>query len=218
MLGCSRICQAKGKTDDARDFIDCALSVEPWNQDAQYLLSQLELDDSVSHENVDMGKLYRQAQAKAASGDLHGAVEDLNRLLQHSPQSADAHNDLGVLYYEIGDKNRALAAYEKAFQLQPDLPHVMKNLADFYLIEQERIEDAMRLYVKALEQKPDDTECLLATGLICRLSGKIDDAVEFYQRVVALEPWNEMAVKALKDLPHDVQDEHHEQNQIFALR
>jgi Tfp pilus assembly protein PilF len=199
-LGCARICIANGKLDDARDFIDCAMTVEPWNQDANGLLSQLENSVYSSDPQSDPDAFYQSAQSKRAAGDYQGAIEDLNILLQQTPDFSAAYNDLGVLYYETGDKSRAQESYEKSLELDPDQPNVLKNLADFYLVEQKRIEDAMRLYLKALEKNQEDIECLLAIGYICTILGKHDDAVDFYHRVLDIEPWNHTATEALNKL------------------
>jgi tetratricopeptide (TPR) repeat protein len=198
LLGFATICLETGRTDDAREFIDCALSVEPHNQDAACLLEKINgagADNSVA---VDPNALYDQAKAKIAAGNQEGAIEDLNRLVQYSPGCAVAYNDLGVLYYQLGDKEKALEAYEKSVQLDSSETNALKNLADFYLLEQQRVEEAMRLYLNALERNPVDLECLLATGFICTVLKKNDDAADFYRRVIELDPYNRTATDALE--------------------
>ena len=56
------------------------------------------------------------------------AIQNLEALLQSSPDHAMAHNDLGVLYFKAGDKVRAREHYEKAAQLEPGDIIFQKNL------------------------------------------------------------------------------------------
>ena len=65
-----------------------------------------------------------------------------------------------------------------------------KNLADFYYVEQSRVEDALKLYVDVLTINPRDVETLLITGHICVALHQFDDAKVFYNRVVEIEPLN----------------------------
>jgi Flp pilus assembly protein TadD len=117
------------------------------------------------------------------------------------------HNDLGVLYYEAGDKENALASYKQAVRLAPNEPNYHKNLADFYIMEEGRAEEAMKLYVEVLSLNPLDIEALNATGMICTALGKINDARYFYERVLEIEPFNEDAANALKNLLEVIAEE-----------
>jgi cytochrome c-type biogenesis protein CcmH/NrfG len=116
------------------------------------------------------------------------------------PGIATAHNDLGVLYYNQGDKEKALDHYEQAVRLEPQNSNFMKNLADFYFVESGRIEDALALYNQVLENDAGDVEALMAIGLICEAVDRREDAGHFFSRVLEHEPWNVEAQKRLKNL------------------
>jgi tetratricopeptide (TPR) repeat protein/glycosyltransferase involved in cell wall biosynthesis len=198
LLACGQICMGLGQKDDAGDFINAALETEPWNENAQHMLRQL--DQPLVFPDPAGTDFYEQAKAKASEGDGEGAIQDLRQYVAAVPDNANAHNDLGVLYYEAGDKNKALEAYEQAVQLAPSEHTYLKNLADFYLIEQGRAEDAMKLYLRVLEANPQDIESLIASGMVCAALGQVEDAKLFYNRVIEIEPWNENAQNALNDL------------------
>jgi tetratricopeptide (TPR) repeat protein len=102
--------------------------------------------------------------------------------------------------YRAGDKNRALDHYEKAVQYDSNNTTFQKNLADFYCIEQGQFEKAMRIYVKILENYPQDVETLIAVGYICENLDKTDDAGDFYHRIIEIEPWNLEARRKLEGL------------------
>jgi tetratricopeptide (TPR) repeat protein len=111
-----------------------------------------------------------------------------------------------VRYYQQGEKRKALECYEKAVQIAPDHPVYQKNLADFYLVEEGRIKDALKLYVKVLEANPEDVECMLATGFVCVKMNNLDEARSFYERALEIEPWNADARQALTQLDQLIAD------------
>jgi Flp pilus assembly protein TadD len=203
LLGCSRICMQMGKNEDAGAFIKCILEHEPWNQDALQLIGRLE--DNSQRDQGAMAPAPRILSDRTtfASESSRGGIDDLLEVLSHSPEDANALNDLGVMYFESGEKEKAQVCYEQAVKLQPDKPNFVKNLADYYLMEQGRIKDALKLYVHVLEKNPEDIDCLSCTGLICTVMGKLSDARLFYQRVLEIEPWNQTVREALEKLGDD---------------
>ena len=190
LLITGHICVALQKFEDAKDFYHRVLEIEPWNADARQNLDKLSKVISGSDVSQSAEELYKAAQEAAATGQGQEAIHKLETLLAASPDHAPAHNDLGVLFYNAGDKEGACEHYIKATQLDSANVTFQKNLADFYCIGQDQFEKAMRIYVKILETHPEDIETLMAVGYICENFKKIDDARDFYHRILEIEPWN----------------------------
>ncbi len=150
------------------------------------------------------GDEYLTAQQLAADGDADGAISVLLKLLDVHPVTATFHNDLGVLYYSKGDKEKAQFHYEKALTLAPDDIIFQKNLADLYFVDLGRIEDAMLIYLKILSTHPEDVETLLALGHVCSSLGTVNDAGFFYNKVLEADPLNKGAAEGLKKLSEAV--------------
>jgi tetratricopeptide (TPR) repeat protein len=55
----------------------------------------------------------------AQSGFLREAAEDFEKAVELSPENADIHYNLGLLYTDMNSFEKALAAFEKALQLKP---------------------------------------------------------------------------------------------------
>ena len=146
-------------------------------------------------------KMYQEIQPLIENGWHDVALNALEKLLEIHPQLAIAHNDLGVLYYNQGIKDKAQLHYEKAVEFQAENITFRKNLADFYYVELGRVEDALRIYVQILENNPEDVEILLITGHICVGLQKFEDAKDFYARVLEIEPWHADARQNLDKLP-----------------
>jgi tetratricopeptide (TPR) repeat protein len=176
--------------DDAEEYYKRVLEIEPGHQDAGLLLEKLQNRQKSDDGPASAEEQYAQIQTLINDGRPNEAVSALETLLEYNPDFALAHNDLGVLCYQQGDKDKALDAYETAARLEPSNSTFQKNLADYYYVEEGRVEEAMQVYVKVLENDPEDCETLLILGHICVALHKFEDAESFYNRLLAIEPWN----------------------------
>lgn len=177
-----------------------ALDIEPWNAEAKENLQKILKVQAGAKAGPSPEEMHAEVQRLISQGNASAARLQLEKLLKVHPGFALAHNDLGVLCFQAGDKDRALRHYEEAARLQPENHTFQKNLADFYYIEQGRIEEALRIYVGILKARPEDIETLLATGHICVTLSRLEDAKTFYERVREIEPWNTEALRQLDRL------------------
>jgi tetratricopeptide (TPR) repeat protein len=69
----------------------------------------------------DLFRIYSEAQLAQATGDLRTATSKYEAIVRMRPQMAEAHANLGNLYYQQGQTERAKAAYQKAIRIKPDL-------------------------------------------------------------------------------------------------
>jgi cytochrome c-type biogenesis protein CcmH/NrfG len=188
------------KFDDAEEYYKRVLEIEPWNQDASSLLEKLQNRRQSEAKPASPEEQYADIQTMINEGRANEVVSALEMFLETYADFALAHNDLGVLYYQQGDKDKALDSYETAARLEPGNTTFQKNLADFYYVEQGRVEDAMQMYVKLLEKNPEDVETLMFLGHICVALNKFEDAETFYNRLLAVEPWNVEARENMEKL------------------
>jgi tetratricopeptide (TPR) repeat protein len=176
------------------------LSEHVGNKDAAALMTQVEqgpqsVPTAAAH--PDIPQLYASVSQKVEQGDIQSAITELQRILALHPGHASVLNDLGVLHYELGNKQEALNYYERSVQAEPDNAVYLKNMADFYYVEQGRTEEALRIYVALLEKDPEDVDCLAAAGTICAVLGRNEDARLFFERVLEVEPWHQLAMQVL---------------------
>ncbi len=70
-------------------------------------------------------RIYQEAKAAEASGDFKAASDRYEKIVAMQPDMAEAHANLGNLYYVQGRADQAAAAFRRAIRLKPSLaaPH-----------------------------------------------------------------------------------------------
>lgn len=143
---------------------------------------------------------YHRLRASMSRDSAESALLEIKTFLKMFPDVPLAHNDLGVLYYQIGNNLLALAHYEKANRLQPNNPTLIKNLAEFYFAVLGWTDDAVDMLTGLLNSWPDDFEILTALGSISIKVGQPDEARVFYRKALQIEPQNAELLEILAQL------------------
>jgi tetratricopeptide (TPR) repeat protein len=197
----ANICIELGRLDDAKIFFESALLSDPDNIQIRQYLEKLEEIIQQDQAATLLDMQYREAGNLVAAGQYEQAITALEDLLRGADDHADSHNDLGVLYYNQGNKLKALFHHEKAAQLAPDNITFKKNLADLYFFELEKTDDAIRIYLEALKLQTDNIDTLLSLGHICAAINQPEEARIFFGRVLMLDPSNSYARERMEALP-----------------
>ena len=194
------LCVSLERFDDAVGYYNRVLDIEPWNDEAQQFVDRLMEQGGAFLAEGDPETVYQRCQGLVNRGQVDQAITGMESLVSAHPDFALAHNDLGVLYFQQGDKERCLQCYEQAVSLDPTNANYQKNLADFYLAEQGEVEKALAIYLTVLNDNPEDIDALMVAGHICAAIGKSGSAKTFYDRVLDVEPWNLEASERLEQL------------------
>lgn len=139
---------------------------------------------------------YGRIRAELKTMDANEAIAVIEEFLINAPEYAEAHNDLGVIYYDKGNKLQTLGHYEKAVRLSPGNITFAKNLASFYFVEMGWVNEATRMYTDIMRLNPDDIDTLASLGIIAKTTNRLEEAGIFFGRILELEPWNEDARQA----------------------
>ena len=142
--------------------------------------------------------IYDKLSAARDNNTLEAVLNILNEIRQEFPEYAVTYNDLGAVYYQLGDVNEARSNYEKAYELDSQNSIYAKNLADLLYCTFADSESAASIYKNILELNPNDVEALIAFAHICRKFEKYDDADYFLKKALLLEPRNENALLMIK--------------------
>jgi tetratricopeptide (TPR) repeat protein len=83
--------------------------------------------------------------------------------------------------------DEAIAHFQKALEINPDIPDAHQNLG-FALLQQGRTDEAITQYQRLLQLRPDaaDTHSILGDALAQR--GRVDEAIAQYQKALESKP------------------------------
>ena len=118
-------------------------------------------DFTMARQHFDAGE---EDAAEAKMDDARHRIDLIKqayeKFLEAYPENAKAHNHLGELIYDFeGDEPRGLALWQKALELDPDLPMPHNNLA-IHLCHGGQYEDGFRHLDRALELDPENPDFL----------------------------------------------------------
>lgn len=163
------------KPDQAVDYANRAINLDPRNIDAYQRLFEIEL----------------------VAGEEKKAIQSLDRAFKVQSNDPTFWSRLGKLYAAVlfktdsdrkpADIERVNAVFKKAAEHGGDDPSVLKDVADYYAASQQ-INEAIPLYLRALELQPDDANARekLATGFV--LTNQRAKAIEMLEQIIKAHP------------------------------
>jgi tetratricopeptide (TPR) repeat protein len=120
------------------------------------------------------------------AGRLQAAEQIYRLILQADPDHADAIHLLGVIAYQVGKHEIAVAYIERAIALDGSVAAFHNNLGNAWK-EQGKLDEAVACYRRALELKTGFAEAQSNLGNALREQGKLDEAVRCYRRALELK-------------------------------
>ena len=107
--------------------------VAPLLQQGRYAEALEEADRLLGQSADDPTLLFFRSIARAETGDLDGAISDMQTLNTRFPGQPEYLNNLGVLQMRKGELADAQGAFEAALAAQPDYAMAHENLADVHV-------------------------------------------------------------------------------------
>lgn len=117
------------------------------------------------------------ANRKAKQGDYTGAIALLTQLISRNPADAVSYNNRGLIYFQTGQREKAIADYNRALQLNPELDSAYNNRANYYA-SSGRLAEALTDYEQALDLNPGNIRTWINQGITFRELGLYDLALE----------------------------------------
>ena len=119
---------------------------------------------------------------------MYGNIETLWRTtLARNPGCWMAHNNLGIVLFEQGRLDEAIAHYRTTLLMQPDFWDADYNLGSA-LLGKGRVDEAILYCDKAVAKQPNDPDARVTLANALLRKGRIDDAIVHYQKAVAIRP------------------------------
>ncbi|MBW2278640.1 MAG: tetratricopeptide repeat protein, partial [Deltaproteobacteria bacterium] len=159
---------AAGRFGAAREAADRALAIDPDIADGNFVRGQLLQRDR----------------------DLHGAETAYLRELEVSPRHLRAAYNLSIVYREIGQEPEEERYLRRAIEINPDFPLSHLYLARLYMINEQNLEEAIRIAEWAAGQQLTDPDLAFAYFLLADLYSRVGDeqrSLENLRRAQAIQ-------------------------------
>ena len=132
-----------------------------------------------------------EATLRAKSGDLDGAVAQLESLLEEQPDNDELLFSMGVVYGEADRKDRAIEYMERALEKNPDSANALNYIGYTWAEKGVKLDEAEELIVRAIELRPDDGYIIDSLGWVYYMrarplieSGRAREAQEYIDRAL----------------------------------
>jgi tetratricopeptide (TPR) repeat protein len=153
-----------GLPDQAIDYVNLALSLDPRHYRSLNLLGQIHL------------------QAK----DYRLAADAFEKCLEVKSDFIDVINRLGTTYYELGEKDKAEQAYQKSLALDGNA-FASFNLAKLRL-EENKLTEALDYIDKSIQKADRQAGAYNLKGVILNQMERYPEAITSFQMALAITP------------------------------
>lgn len=130
---------------------------------------------------------FMRAKGLALGGEYQQAISILEPLVARSPESDELFATLGFCYLKVGRYYAAEKALNASLRTVPNNPLRLCHLGDA-IAAQDRVQDALRCYQKALAADERCGPALSRLGRYYFQRGRYDKAREYLERCLAVEP------------------------------
>ncbi|HHT0594839.1 TPA: tetratricopeptide repeat protein [Legionella anisa] len=127
-------------------------------------------------------------------------IEKLRAKLDETPKSAKGWYLLGRLYSSQNEKQNAVNAFAKAYQLNPDDEQYAVNYAHslWVLNNQQFTEQITELFNRLLKNNPNQPDALAMLAMDAFVSHAYEDAISYWRRLLKLAPEQSEEAKAIR--------------------
>jgi len=120
-------------------------------------------------------------------GKYNAAIQCYQRVLEITPESAVAHNNLGLAFHNLNRFDVAIKSYNKAFTLKPNYAEAYYNLG-MTLSTVGQLDAAVKSYQIALMIKSNFAEAHNNLGNILSDQGQLDEAIKNFTQAIKIQP------------------------------
>lgn len=164
-----------GRREEARAIAERARSAAIYNLFEDPLMSE------VVAEGLSSVLIWERAKAFLDNGDYRQAALGLGRVVELRPANADAHQQLGVAYGNLGDLERSRRHLERSVELAPDRVDSLIQLVTVAL-DQRDATAATDLLGRILELAPDDPDARWLLGRAQLMGGDLPAGIGTFER------------------------------------
>jgi len=142
-----------------------------------------------NNKNLTNNEVFSLAVKNHQEGKTDIALKLYNEILKIDPNQSQVLNNLGIIYADLGENQKAIGCYEKLTKNNPNFADAHNNLGVVFKTLGEN-QKAKECYEKAIAIKPDYADAHNNLGLIYADLGENQKAKSCYEKAIAINPNN----------------------------
>jgi protein O-GlcNAc transferase len=150
------------------------------------LFAKVEAQANAEGRRIPGTVLAAYARSLAATGQTDGAISRMNEAVAQDAGNAELHDELGSLYAQMREWDRAEEQFSNAIRLRGDF--ALAHLHMGFVYQAERKPDASREWIRAHELAPKDERIALNVGKALADAGDDERAVPILEDARSLDP------------------------------
>jgi predicted TPR repeat methyltransferase len=134
-------------------------------------------------------------------GDLDAAEAAYRAILDDEPDQPDALHFLGLLHFQLGRPEEAIALIRRSIDRNPANPSALTNLGNILKLVDRR-DEAARAYMAAIQVDGNHADALNNLGLLVREADEFPKAIELFRQAVGADPnhpeaWHNLGISLM---------------------
>ena len=143
----------------------------------------------MSNKNLTLNETFKLAVQEHQNNNLQDAQNYYHKVLKINPNHVNTHNNLGVIFKTLGEKQKAKECYEKAIEIDPNYANAHNNLGVAFK-ELKENQKAKSCYEKVIKIDPNYVNAHNNLGVIFKELGEIQKAKDCYEKAIEIDPLN----------------------------
>jgi tetratricopeptide (TPR) repeat protein len=135
-------------------------------------------------------QLHAEAQQAEAGGDVAGAIRKYEEILRLSPKLSAAYNNLGALYFRLGEYSKAANVLQQGLKLNPSMT-TASALLGISRYKMNEYAEARKPLEAALKANPQDNNAALFLANDLTKLGDFAGAASTLQQLARRQPKNQ---------------------------
>jgi tetratricopeptide (TPR) repeat protein len=143
-------------------------------------------EDTAPSSSAIVPTTYANAESSFTKGDYSRATELFSRYADSNPENPWGYYMLGLSAWRNSEDEQAVAAFDRALQLDPDHRKSLFN-SSRVLLEMGQPLEALKRIEQALGREPMSNEGLRLLGRAQYQVGKVNEAIDSYRKALAVD-------------------------------
>lgn len=156
-------------------------------------------DDSGEDDDGERRERFLEATRALERGDREEGIRKLAALVEDHPDYVEARVNLGGVYYSNQEYVAAARQFEAAYDLKPDDPRILLNLAASKSAL-DQLDEAIDLLIKTLDIDPEYRDVHYNLAIAYWRKGRVPEAMAELEMELALHPDHEPAKQTMERL------------------